>query len=106
MKTFNTSVFSLLLMLLFSTGIAEEKKIKLRGINNNKTFKPIQISISPDLLKTDKIKDLKSTYEAAKEFANKTDKAIFVNDYEMVEYKDEKIKIYKRLNLYFNNRAW
>ena len=76
MKNIKTSLFSLLLMILFSAGIAEEKKIKLRGISNNNTLKPIQISISPDLLEIDKIKDLKSTYEAAKEFANKTDKQL------------------------------
>jgi len=112
MKTFNTSVFSLLLMLLFSTGIAEEKKIKLRGINNNKTFKPIQISISPDLLKTDKIKDLKSTYEAAKEFANKTDKQLKsrkVKKFRSAKASDSPSKIYndyaKSVFFLYNEKA-
>ena len=73
MKTFNTSFFSLLLMLLFSTGIAEEKKIKLRGNNSPDEFKPLQITISPDLLKVDKALELKLKYKVAKEFAIKTD---------------------------------
>ena len=73
MKTFNTSFFSLLLMLLFSTGIAEEKKIKFRGNNSPDEFKPLQITISPDLLKVDKALELKLKYKVAKEFAVKND---------------------------------
>ncbi len=71
--TRNLQTFTFLLVFIFTNLVAEEKKIKLRGISNNETFKPIQISISPDLLKIDKVKDLKSIYEAAKEFAIKTD---------------------------------
>ena len=53
----NLQTFTFLLVFVFTNLVAEEKKIKLRSISDNKTFKPIQISISPDLLKIDKVKD-------------------------------------------------
>jgi len=76
MKTLIVSIVSLLMSLSFSTGIAEEKKIKLRGINNSEIFKPIEISISPDLLDLEKAKELKSKYKVAKEFVIKTDQSL------------------------------
>ena len=87
-KIRNLQTFTFLLVFIFTNLVAEEKKIKLRGISDNETFKPIQISISPDLLKIDKVKDLKSTYEAAKEFANKTDKQL----------KSRKVKKFRSAN--------
>ena len=73
MKTLIASVVSLLMILSFSAGIAEEKKIKFRGNNSSDEFKPLQITISPDLLKVDKALELKLKYKVAKEFAVKND---------------------------------
>ena len=73
MKTLIVSFVSLLMILSFSTGIAEEKKIKFRGNNSPDEFKPLQITISPDLLKVDKALELKLKYKVAKEFAVKND---------------------------------
>ena len=64
------------MILSFSAGIAEEKKIKLRGINNSNEFKPLEITISPDLLNVDKALELKTKYKVAKEFAIKTDQSL------------------------------
>ena len=36
-------------------------------------LKPIEISISPDLLNLEKVKELKNKYKTAKEYAIKTD---------------------------------
>ena len=72
-KTLIASVVSLLMILSFSAGIAEEKKIKFRGNNSSDEFKPLQITISPDLLKVDKALELKLKYKVAKEFAVKND---------------------------------
>jgi S1-C subfamily serine protease len=76
MRKIITSVISLLMILSFSAGIAEEKKIKLRGINNSNEFKPLEITISPDLLNVDKALELKTKYKVAKEFAIKTDQSL------------------------------
>lgn len=76
MRKITTSVISLLMILSFSAGIAEEKKIKLRGINNSNEFKPLEITISPDLLNVDKALELKTKYKVAKEFAIKTDQSL------------------------------
>ena len=66
-------VFTLFILLGFTVN-AEEKKIKLRGIEKTQEFKEVQINISPDLLKFDKFEKLKLDYKTAKNFAIKTDK--------------------------------
>lgn len=48
--------------------------MKFRGKNFSDEFKPIEISISPDLLKKDKVKKFKKEYKIAKEFAFETDR--------------------------------
>ena len=68
-------VFTLFILLGFTVN-AEEKKIKLRGIEKTQEFEKIQINISPDLLKFDEFKKLKSNYKTAKNFAIETDKSL------------------------------
>ena len=67
-------VFVISFVLLGSIINAEEKKLKFRGINKTEEFQNVQINISPDLLKIDKVLELKSKYKAAKNFAIETDK--------------------------------
>ena len=74
MKLLRIPIFVIFIVLLSSIVNAEEKKIKFRGISNDTDLKPVQISVSPDLLKTDEFLDLKSKYKAAKNFAIETDK--------------------------------
>jgi S1-C subfamily serine protease len=65
---------SLTLLFLNETANADEKNIKLRGGHNSEDLKPVQITISPDLLNIDKALELKSKYKIAKEFSITTDK--------------------------------
>ena len=67
-------VFVISLVLLSSIINAEEKKLKFRGIASDSELKPVQINVSPDLLKTDEFFKLKSEYKAAKNFAIKINK--------------------------------
>ena len=67
-------VFVISFVLLGSIINAEEKKLKFRGIGSDSELKPVQINISPDLLKTDEFFKLKSEYKAAKNFAIKINK--------------------------------
>ena len=67
-------VFVISFVLLGSIVNAEEKKLKFRGINKTEEFQNVQINISPDLLKIDKVLELKSKYKIAKNFAIETDK--------------------------------
>ena len=48
--------------------------MKFRGIASDSELKPVQINVSPDLLKIDKVLELKSKYKVAKNFAIETDK--------------------------------
>ena len=73
MKIINLIIYILLGSLFITTSFAEEKKLKFRGNNNSENLKPIEISISPDLLNLEKVKELKKKYITAKEFAIKTD---------------------------------
>ena len=59
-------VFVISFVLLGSIVNAEEKKLKFRGINKTEEFQNVQINISPDLLKIDKVLELKSKYKVAK----------------------------------------
>ena len=61
-------------LFLNQTSFADEKNTKFRGGHNNENLKPIQITISPDLLNIDKAMGLKSKYKAAKDFSIQTDK--------------------------------
>ena len=74
MKLIRTPVFVIFFVLLSSIINAEEKKLKFRGINKTEEFQNVQINISPDLLKIDKVLELKSKYKIAKNFAIETDK--------------------------------
>ena len=74
MKIMKIHIVILLFVLLGFSVNAEEKKIKLRGIDKTKEFKEIQINISPDLLKFDEFKKLKLDYKTVKNFAIETDK--------------------------------
>ena len=67
---------SLTLLFLNGTANADEKNIKLRGGHNSEDLKPVQITISPDLLNIDKALELKSKYKIAKEFSITTDKTL------------------------------
>ena len=69
-------VFILVLLLLGFSVQAEDKKLKFRGITSDSELKPVQINVSPDLLKIDKVLELKSKYKAAKNFAIETDKSL------------------------------
>ena len=73
MKLLKTLIFFVLFIFGFTVN-AEEKKIKLRGIEKTQEFKEVQINISPDLLKFDKFEKLKLDYKTAKNFAIETDK--------------------------------
>ena len=76
MKITNLTVSGLIITLLITVSLADEKKLKFRGNNNSETLKPIEISISPDLLDLEKAKELKNKYKVAKEFAIKTDQSL------------------------------
>ena len=76
MKITNLTVCGLVITLLITVSLADEKKLKFRGNNNSETLKPIEISISPDLLDLEKAKELKNKYKVAKEFAIKTDQSL------------------------------
>ena len=54
MKINNLTVSGLIITLLITVSLADEKKLKFRGNNNSETLKPIEISISPDLLDLEK----------------------------------------------------
>ena len=60
----------------FEISNADVKNIKTRSGHNSENLKPVQISISPDLLETDKVLDLKSKHKIAKEFSLSTDKTL------------------------------
>ena len=67
-------VYVISFVLLGSIINAEEKKLKFRGIASDSELKPVQINVSPDLLKTDEFLKLKSKYKVAKNFAIETHK--------------------------------
>ena len=72
---------------------AEEKKLKLRGSANDSELKPVQINVSPDLLKIDKVLELKSKYKVAKNFAIETDKNL--GKKKKIKYRGYASGIYK-----------
>ena len=74
MKLIRTPVFVIFFVLLSFIVNAEEKKLKFRGIASDSELKPVQINVSPDLLKTDEFLKLKSKYKVAKNFAIETHK--------------------------------
>ena len=76
MKLPRIYIYSLIFTLIITTISAEEKKIKLRGTSKSGAFKPLQITISPDLLNIEKALELKSKYKVAKEFSFAKDKKL------------------------------
>ena len=74
MKLLGIPIFVMFFLLVGLSVNAEDKKIKLRGINKTQEFEKVQINISPDLLKFDKFEKLKLNYKTAKNFAIETDK--------------------------------
>ncbi len=75
MKLLSASIIMLSFVFNFSVN-AEEKKIKLRGIDKTQEFKEVQINISPDLLKFDEFEKLKLNYKTAKNFSVKIDNSL------------------------------
>ena len=96
MKLFRIFIITAFFILLGFTVNAEEKKIKLRGIDKAQEFKQVQINVSPDLLKFDKLEKLKSNYETAEQFALETDKNLI---------KKKKIKFRGNAKSIFKNYA-
>ena len=86
-------VFVISFVLLGSIINAEEKKLKFRGIGSDSELKPVQINISPDLLKTDEFLKLKSKYKVAKNFAIETDKNL--GKKKKIKYRGSASAIYK-----------
>ncbi len=76
MKFKEILVVLLFFLFLFEISNADVKNIKTRSGHNSEDLKPVQISISPDLLETDKVLDLKSKHKIAKEFSLSTDKTL------------------------------
>ena len=84
-----------LVFLLFGSVVnGEEKKLKFRGIANDSELKPIQINVSPDLIKTDEFLELKSKYKTAKNFAIETDKNL--GKRKKIKYRGSAGNIYKK----------
>ena len=96
MKLTGISIITIFFILLGFTVNAEEKKIKLRGIDKAQEFKQVQINVTPDLLKFDKLEKLKSNYETAEKFALETDKNLI---------KKKKIKFRGNAKSIFKNYA-
>ncbi len=93
MKLLRIPIFVIFIVLLSSIVNAEEKKIKFRGITNDSEFKQVEISISPDLLKFNKLEKLKSNYETAEKFALETDKNLIKK--KKIKYRGNAKSIYK-----------
>ena len=93
MRITNLTFSGLLITLLITVSLADEKKLKFRGNNNSETLKPIEISISPDLLDLEKAKELKNKYKVAKEFAIKTDQSL--KKKKKIKFRGSAKKIYK-----------
>jgi S1-C subfamily serine protease len=89
---FNT----LLICLLLTNSFAEEKTLKFRGKNSSENFKPVEISVSPDLLKKEKATKFKKEYKIAKEFALETDQNL---------QKKKKVKFRGSAQNIYNNYA-
>ena len=93
MKLYRISIITVFFIILGFTVNAEEKKIKLRGIDKAQEFKQVQINISPDLLKFNKLEKLKSNYETAEKFALETDKNLIKK--KKIKYRGNAKSIYK-----------
>ena len=93
MKLYRISIITVFFIILGFTVNAEEKKIKLRGIDKAQEFKQVQINISPDLLKFNKLEKLKSNYETAEQFALETDKNLIKK--KKIKYRGNAKSIYK-----------
>ena len=94
MKLLKTLIFFALFIFGFTVN-AEEKKIKLRGIEKTQEFKEVQINVSPDLLKFDEFEKLKLNYKTAKNFAIDTDKTLNLNKRKKIKFRGSAKDIYK-----------
>ena len=93
MELLRASIVFILFILLGFTVSAEEKKLKFRGTTNDSEFKQVEINISPDLLKFNKLEKLKSNYETAEKFALETDKNLIKK--KKIKYRGNAKSIYK-----------
>ena len=93
MKLLRIPIFVIFIVLLSSIVNAEEKKLKFRGIASDSELKPVQINVSPDLLKTGEFLKLKSKYKVAKNFAIETDKNL--GKKKKIKYRGSASTIYK-----------
>lgn len=75
-KNFFIFIIPSFFLLLIGISNADEKKIKTRSGYNSENLKPVQITVSPDLLNIDKALELKSKYKIAKEFSIQTDQSL------------------------------
>ncbi len=82
-----------LLILSLNFSLADEAKIKTRGINNNEQLKRIEINLSPDLLKISEFEKLKYDYKTAKNFAFTKDKNL--EKRKKIKYRGSAKQIYK-----------
>jgi len=82
-----------LLILSLNFSLADEAKIKTRGINNNEKLKKIEINLSPDLLKINEFEKLKYDYKSAKNFAFTEDKNL--EKRKKIKYRGSAKQIYK-----------
>ena len=82
-----------LLILSLNLSLADEAKIKTRGINNNEQLKRIDINLSPDLLKISEFEKLKYDYKTAKNFAFTKDKNL--EKRKKIKYRGSAKQIYK-----------
>ena len=75
-NNFLSFILSFIYLFLIGISNADEKNIKTRSGHNSENLKPVQITISPDLLDIDKALELKSKYKIAKEFSIQTDQSL------------------------------
>ena len=72
---------------------SDEKKLKFRGLNDNKKLEALSINISPDLLNIDETIQLKSKYKIGKEFAIKTEQSL--KEKKKIKFRGSAKNIYK-----------
>ena len=76
MKLIRIEILCLISVMLTLAVNSDEKKLKFRGLNDNKKLEALSINISPDLLNIDETIQLKSKYKIGKEFAIKTEQSL------------------------------
>lgn len=88
-------ILTVLILFVFSINFAnaDEKKVKTRGKSQDKEFKKIEISISPDLLDLEEIKKLKKNLSAANNYAIELDKTL--DEKKKIKFRGSAKEIYK-----------